>query len=211
MQDILEQLYSYAENQSKPSEDLLLIIERETHLKTLSPRMLSGHIQGLLLTLISKLKQPLHILEIGTFTGYSAVCLAKGLQSFGKLISIEYDSENADLARSLIKGSLYKDKIDIIIGDAKEIIPGLDVKFDLVFIDADKESYCQYYDMVLPKCHAGAVIIADNVLWSGKVVESNMDKKTRALHEFNQKVCQDPSVENFILPVRDGLNIIIKK
>lgn len=211
MQDILEQLYSYAENQSKPSDDLLLKIERETHLKTLSPRMLSGHLQGHLLTLLSILKQPKTILEIGTFTGYSAVCLSKGLVENGKIISIEYDSENADLARSLIKGSLYEPKIDIITGDARQIIQALDHSFDMVFIDADKESYSQYYDMVLPKCNSGALIIADNVLWSGKVLDQEMDKKTRALHDFNDMVRQDVRVENFIIPFRDGLNMMIKK
>ncbi|MBK8052605.1 MAG: O-methyltransferase [Saprospiraceae bacterium] len=211
MQDILEQLYSYAENQSKPSDDLLLKIERETHLKTLSPRMLSGHLQGHLLTLLSILKQPKTILEIGTFTGYSAVCLSKGLVENGKIISVEYDSENADLARSLIKGSLYEQKIDIITGDARQIIQALDHSFDMVFIDADKESYRQYYDMVLPKCNSGALIIADNVLWSGKVLDQEMDKKTRALHDFNDMVRQDVRVENFIIPFRDGLNMMIKK
>jgi caffeoyl-CoA O-methyltransferase len=211
MQDILKLLYNYAENNSTSQEDILSKIERETHLKTLSPRMLSGHVQGQLLTLISTLKQPKHILEIGTFTGYSAVCLAKGLQPAGKVISIEYNPEYASLAHSLIEDSDYKQKIEIITGDAKELIPQLNQNFDMVFIDADKESYSQYFDMVLPKCNSGAVIIADNVLWSGKVLETEMDKKTKALHDFNVKVRQDPRVDNFILAFRDGLNFIIKK
>lgn len=211
MQDILKLLYNYAENNSTSQEDILSKIERETHLKTLSPRMLSGHVQGQLLTLISTLKQPKHILEIGTFTGYSAVCLAKGLQPAGKVISIEYNPEYASLAHSLIGESDYKQKIEIITGDAKELIPQLNQNFDMVFIDADKESYSQYFDMVLPKCNSGAVIIADNVLWSGKVLETEMDKKTKALHDFNVKVRQDPRVDNFILAFRDGLNFIIKK
>jgi caffeoyl-CoA O-methyltransferase len=211
MQDILKLLYNYAENNSTSQEDILSKIERETHLKTLSPRMLSGHVQGQLLTLISTLKQPKHILEIGTFTGYSAVCLAKGLQPAGKVISIEYNPEYASLAHSLIEDSDYKQKIEIITGDAKELIPQLNQNFDMVFIDADKESYSQYFDMVLPKCNSGAVIIADNVLWSGKVLETEMDKKTKALHDFNVKVRQDPRVDNFILVFRDGLNFIIKK
>ncbi len=211
MQDILKLLYNYAENNSTSQEDILSKIERETHLKTLSPRMLSGHVQGQLLTLISTLKQPKHILEIGTFTGYSAVCLAKGLQPAGKVISIEYNPEYANIAHSLIEDSDYKQKIEIITGDAKELIPQLKQNFDMVFIDADKESYSQYFDMVLPKCNSGAVIIADNVLWSGKVLETEMDKKTKALHDFNVKVKQDPRVDNFILAFRDGLNFIIKK
>ena len=211
MQDILKLLYNYAENNSTSQEDILSKIERETHLKTLSPRMLSGHVQGQMLTLISTLKQPKHILEIGTFTGYSAVCLAKGLQPAGKVISIEYNPEYASLAHSLIEDSDYKQKIEIITGDAKELIPQLNQNFDMVFIDADKESYSQYFDMVLPKCNSGAVIIADNVLWSGKVLETEMDKKTKALHDFNVKVRQDPRVDNFILVFRDGLNFIIKK
>ncbi|MEY3422872.1 MAG: hypothetical protein RIR48_3201, partial [Bacteroidota bacterium] len=169
------------------------------------------HVQGQLLTLISTLKQPKHILEIGTFTGYSAVCLAKGLQPAGKVISIEYNPEYANIAHSLIEDSDYKQKIEIITGDAKELIPQLNQNFDMVFIDADKESYSQYFDMVLPKCNSGAVIIADNVLWSGKVLETEMDKKTKALHDFNVKVRQDPRVDNFILAFRDGLNFIIKK
>lgn len=211
MQDILNLLYNYAENNSTSQEDILSKIERETHLKTLSPRMLSGHVQGQLLTLISTLKQPKYILEIGTFTGYSAVCLAKGLQPSGKVISIEYNPEYANIANSLIEDSDYKQKIEIITGDAKELIPQLKQNFDMVFIDADKESYSQYFDMVLPKCNSGAVIIADNVLWSGKVLEPEMDKKTKALHDFNVKVRQDPRVDNFILAFRDGLNFIIKK
>ena len=211
MQDILERLYIYAENHSKPSDDLLLRIERETHLKTLSPRMLSGHLQGHLLTLLSILKQPKTILEIGTFTGYSAICLAKGLVENGKMISIEYDSENADLARSFIKGSEYEQKIEIITGDARQIIQELNHSFDMVFIDADKESYSQYYEMVLPKCNSGALIIADNVLWSGKVLDIVMDKKTKSLSDFNDKVKRDIRVDNFIIPFRDGLNVIIKR
>ena len=211
MQDILELLYNYAEKNSSPQEDILSKIERETHLKTLAPRMLSGHIQGQLLTLISKLKHPKYILEIGTFTGYSAVCLAKGLQPSGKVMSVEYNPEYAEMAHSLIGGSEYEEKIEIITGDAKVLIPQLQQSFDLVFIDADKESYNQYFDMVLPKCNSGAVIIADNVLWSGKVLETEMDKKTKALHDFNLKIRQDPRVDNFILAFRDGLNFIIKK
>lgn len=210
MQDVLEKLYSYSEKYSNEPEMLLTKIERETHLRTLSPRMLSGQIQGELLSLISSLKRPEYILEIGTFTGYSAVCLAQGLKSGGRVISLEYDQENADLAQSLIKDSEYEHRIEIIVGDAKEIIPTLDYMFDIVFIDADKESYSLYFDLIINKCHSGAIIIADNVLWSGKVIEKEMDKKTKAIHEFNEKISQDHRINNFILPFRDGLNIMVK-
>lgn len=211
MQDILEKLCRYSEKYSTETETLLTKIERETHLQTLCPRMLSGQIQGKLLSLISMLKKPDYILEIGTFTGYSAVCLAQGLKSGSKVISLEYDRENAVLAQSLIKGSDYEHLIEIIVGDAKKIIPTLDYMFDIVFIDADKESYCLYYDAIIDKCHSGAIIIADNVLWSGKVLDKEMDKKTKAIHDFNQKIYSDVRVENFILPFRDGLNIMVKK
>ena len=211
MQDLIEGIYRYAEENSHPPDPLLLEIERITHLKTLSPRMLSGHLQGNFLTALSKLKRPRYILEIGTFTGYSALCLAKGLAPGGKLITIEYDAEHAEIAGTFVAASQYADSITILLGDAKKIIPDLDVIFDLVFIDADKEGYQQYYDLIIDKCSSGALIIADNVLWSGKVLDQDKDKKTQVIHDFNLKVKHDPRVENVILPFRDGINVIIKK
>jgi caffeoyl-CoA O-methyltransferase len=208
MQDILTAINEYCEQHSTPQDEILRQIERATHLETLSPRMLSGHMQGMLLTLISKMITPKVILEIGTFTGYSAVCLAKGLQSGGKLISIEYNEENAHLAKRLIDETIFKEQIDLRQGDAKEIIPTLDYTFDLVFIDADKDAYSLYYDLVIDKCRSGSIILADNVLWSGKVLDAKPDKKTASLMAFNEKIAQDSRVENVILPIRDGINLI---
>ena len=153
---------------------------------------------------------PTHILEIGTFTGYSAICLAKGLNKGGKVITIENDEENATLAQENFNNSNYTDNIQLIVGDAKEIIPTLDMIFDLVFIDADKESYQIYFDLVIDKCRKGALIIADNVLWSGKVLDTKLDKKTATIDAFNKNVFNNSQVENVIIPMRDGLNIIRK-
>ena len=211
MQDLLTGLYEYAEKHSTAPDPLLFQIERETHLKTLSPRMLSGHLQGNILTVLSKILRPENILEIGTFTGYSAICLAKGLSPTGALTTIEYDKENAEIAANHFNLSPLKDKIILKIGDAKEIIPTLDQVFDLVFIDADKESYSHYYDLVFDKCRSGAIIIADNVLWSGKVLDTDMDKKTQIIDAFNKKIAADDRVFQVIVPVRDGLNLIVKK
>ncbi len=210
MQDILTAINEYCEQHSTPQDEILRQIERATHLETLSPRMLSGHMQGMLLTLISKMIAPKVILEIGTFTGYSAVCLAKGLQSGGKLITIEYNEENAYLAKRLIDETIFKEQIDLILGDAKEIIPTIDSTFDLVFIDADKDAYSLYYDLVIDKCRSGSIILADNILWSGKVLDAKPDKKTASLMAFNEKIAQDSRVENVILPIRDGINLIRK-
>lgn len=210
MQDILTAINKYCEQHSTPQDEILRQIERATHLETLSPRMLSGHMQGIMLTLISKMIAPKVILEIGTFTGYSAVCLAKGLQTGGKLITIEYNEENAHLAKRLIDETIFKEQIDLKKGNAKEIIPTLDYTFDLVFIDADKDAYSLYYDLVIDKCRSGSIILADNVLWSGKVLDAKPDKKTASLMAFNEKIAQDSRVENVILPIRDGINLIRK-
>ena len=211
MQDLLEAIYLYAEDHSKAPDPLLLELERTTHLKTLAPRMLSGHLQGNLLTMLSQIKRPSYILEIGTFTGYSALCLAKGLVPGGKLITIEYDPEHAEIASEAVSVSGFADIITMMVGDAKKIIPQLDGFFDLVFIDADKEGYSQYFDLIIDKCKAGALILADNVLWSGKVLDENKDKKTQHIHDFNLKIMNDSRVENVILPFRDGINMMVKK
>lgn len=208
MQDILSLLNDYCASHSTVGDPLLNEIERQTHLSTTAPRMLSGQLQGSLLSMISKIKAPKNILEIGTFTGYSAICLAEGLTSDGKLITIEYDDEHSHLAQTFFDESQYKDKIELKTGDAKTIIPNLDVMFDLVFIDADKEAYSQYFDLIIDKCHKGALILADNVLWSGKILDVKKDKKTQQLDEFNKKVANDDRVENVILPIRDGINLI---
>lgn len=211
MQDLNKAIHEYCEKYSFPADPLLEEIERATHLETLAPRMLSGQLQGAFLTLISKIMSPKTILEIGTFTGYSAICLANGLKPDGKLITIEYNPENALIAQRFFDQSPMKDSIIMHVGDAKIIIPTLENEFDLVFIDADKDGYAQYFDLVMNKCHSGSVILVDNVLWSGKVLDKNPDKKTAIIHEFNQKVADDPRVESIILPLRDGIQIIRKK
>lgn len=211
MQDLNKAIHEYCEKYSFPADPLLEEIERATHLETLAPRMLSGQLQGAFLTLISKIMSPKTILEIGTFTGYSAICLANGLKPDGKLITIEYNPENALIAQRFFDQSPMKDSIIMHVGDAKIIIPTLENEFDLVFIDADKDGYDQYFDLVMNKCHSGSVILVDNVLWSGKVLDKNPDKKTAIIHEFNQKVADDPRVESIILPLRDGIQIIRKK
>jgi caffeoyl-CoA O-methyltransferase len=211
MQDILTELYGYCETFSTPASQLADEVERATHLHTLAPRMLSGKLQGALLSTLSRLKQPENILEIGTFTGYSALHLAEGLGKKGRLITIEVNEEIAELAASFFRKSAFADQIELIRGDAKLIIPNLDMEFDMVFIDADKESYMTYYEMVLPKCGSGALILADNVLWSCKVLDAKKDKKTSDIHDFNEMIQSDDRVTNLILPFRDGIQLIIKK
>lgn len=210
MQDLLSQLNEYCATHSTSNDPMLYKIERQTHLNTTAPRMLSGKLQGSLLSMISKIKSPKYILEIGTFTGFSAICLAEGLASGGQLITIEYDEEHSYLAQTFFDESQYKNSIHLISGDAKSIIPALNFMFDLVFIDADKEAYSQYFDLIIEKCNPGALILADNVLWSGKILDNKKDKKTQQLDDFNKKIANDSRVENVILPIRDGINLIRK-
>jgi predicted O-methyltransferase YrrM len=210
MQDILSKINQYCEDHSTIHDPILDEIERTTHLKTLSPRMLSGKLQGSVLSMISKIKSPKYILEIGSFTGFSAICLAQGLQDDGKLITIEYDPENASIASNFFTINSTSKNIELLIGDAKELIPTIELHFDLVFIDADKDAYMTYYNLIIDKCNPGAIILADNVLWSGKVLDENMDNKTKCLDDFNKMVAADPRVENVILPIRDGINVIRK-
>lgn len=208
MRDIIQGLYDYSEKLSTPPSELLYEIERFTHLNTLLPRMLSGHLQGSFLKLLCKLKSPHLALEIGTFTGYATVCMAEAMLPGSTLISIEVDEEIASHSRKFFNDPSVRDVIDARVGDAMQIIPTLADGFDFVFLDADKERYLAYYEHIIPKCNKGAILIADNVLWSGKVLEENKDKKTQALHAFNIAVQQDARVENILLPLRDGLNII---
>ncbi len=208
MQDLSKKIYEYCEAHSSGPLPVLEEIERATHLHTLSPRMLSGHLQGSFLSLISMMCSPVSILEIGTFTGYSAVCLARGLRPGGKLCTMEYDPEHAAMARRFIEKSGFGDRIQLMEGDARKLIPQVESTFDLVFIDADKESYGTYFDLVIDKCRSGSIIIADNVLWSGKVVDEPKDKKTEIIDRFNKKIHADARVETVILPVRDGLSLI---
>lgn len=188
-------------------------LNRETNAKVLMPRMLSGHLQGRILSMFSKMIKPKRILEIGTYTGYSATCLAEGLTEDGKLITIDVNAELEKMVRQHFKEADISQKIDFYVGNALKIIPTLNEKLDLVFIDADKENYSNYYDLVFDKVNAGGFIIADNVLWSGKVImeEAKMDKDTKAICSFNKMVHNDKRVEHVLFPVRDGLMVVRKK
>lgn len=207
---INEALQHYAEQHTTPESDLLKAINRNTQANVLRPRMLSGHLQGRVLSFISHMVRPSRILEIGTYTGYSALCLAEGLQESGKLITIDINEELGDLVRRSFAASAWHSNIEFRVGDAREIIPQLDEVFDLIFIDADKESYAAYYDLVLEKVRPGGIILADNVLWSGKVINTKPDKDTAAIKEFNRKIHEDQRVENVLLPIRDGIMVIRK-
>lgn len=208
MEVINEALQRYSEQHTTPENDLLKKINRDTHANVLRPRMLSGHLQGRVLAMISNMIRPNRILEIGTYTGYSALCLAEGLAEGGKLITIDVNEELEEKVRGYFDAS--KDKIDFRIGKAADIIPTLTDTFDLVFIDADKISYAKYFDLVINKVRPGGFILADNVLWSGKVLDKNPDSDTRVITDFNQKIHADSRVENVLLPIRDGIMMIRK-
>ena len=210
MEILNEDLLHYSEQHTTPESPRLKKINRDTHANVLMPRMLSGHLQGRVLSMISKLIQPRLILEIGTYTGYSAICLAEGLRTDGTLITIDINEELEDKVRQYFDEAGLSSRIQYRIGDATKIISTLEGPFDLVFIDADKENYSRYYDMVIDKVRDGGLILADNVLWSGKVLQSKQDKDTRAIVEFNKKILQDPRVENILLPIRDGILMIRK-
>ncbi len=207
----LTTLLDYCEQRSSPQSDILYQLERETHLKTLSPQMLSGHLQGRFLALLSKIKQPKAILEVGTFTGYAALCLAEGLAPGGVLHTIEINPEMEYLIRKYVEKAGLQEKIKLHIGDAAVVIPELEVSFDLAFIDAGKRYYEQHYELVMEKMNPGGVILADNVLWSGKVIQQEFDEDTEGIRAFNERVQQDERVENVLLPVRDGIMVMIKK
>ena len=204
-----EKINEYVENHSHAEPKLLQKLSRETWQKVLAPRMLSGHLQGRILSMISKLIQPKNILEIGTYTGYSALCLAEGMTKDGELHTIDVNEELYDFQRKYFDASEYGAQIIQHLGLAVDIIPTLDKTFDLVFIDADKSNYLNYLDLVLPKLRKGAVILSDNVLWSGKVVAevAENDLDTKVLLEYNKRLNEDPRLETVLLPVRDGLSI----
>ena len=188
--------------------DLLKKINRETHLEVLQPRMLSGHLQGRVLSMFSKMIQPDRILEIGTYTGYSALCLAEGLTPNGKLVTIDINEELAPRVRAYFSASEFSEQIDYKIGAAMKLIPNLNEKWDIVFIDADKDNYMNYYHLVFPMVKIGGYIIADNVLWSGKVIDpTKYDKDTQLLREYNLLNHEDERVEEVLLPIRDGLMV----
>ena len=212
MELLSEELSNYLENSCEPENDLLKHINRETHLKVSMPRMLSGHYQGRLLSMISKMISPQRILEIGTFTGYATLCLAEGLKKNGLIYTIDINEELEDMVRVNFKKSDFDPQIKYQIGDAKEIIPTLNETFDLVFIDADKKNNATYYDMIMDSVRSGGLILIDNVLWSGKVLDQEKtDQKTTFINNFNEMVSSDSRVDKLILPVRDGLFIVRKK
>lgn len=207
--DLLEK---YIHENSSPEDALLHELDRETHLRVINPRMISGHIQGKLLELIVKMFRPKNILEIGTFTGYSALCMAAGLEDNATIDTCEVDDELESIAQSFFDRSSHGGKIKMHIGSALEIAPKLGKQYDLVFMDGDKREYPAYYNMLMNKglVHSGSVILADNILWYGKVVQTvaHNDHHTQALIEFNRMVVEDSRVESVILPLRDGINII---
>ena len=210
LQDNYTRLYDYCVEHSTPMDELLYELDRETHLKTLAPRMSSGPIQGRILSLISNLIRPKYILEIGTFTGFATLNLVRGLQPDGKLITVEVNAELQYISNKYFTKSGYGDRITQLIGNAKKIIPTLDYEFDLIFLDAGKKDYPIYYELILPKLRTGGIILADNILWSGKILDEKMDKTSVILDAFNKQVVDDPRVENVILPLRDGINVIRK-
>jgi predicted O-methyltransferase YrrM len=207
-------LVQYVEAHTTPETDTLRQLNRETHAHVLQPRMLSGHLQGRLLSLLSHMIRPKAVLEIGTYTGYSALCLAEGLAEGGKVYTLDVNEELEGMVRGYFDQAGMADKIDFRIGNAVNLIPQLDLIFDLVFIDADKMNYARYYDLVFDKVRPGGFIIADNVLWSGKVIVEEgrkIDADTQNILDFNTKIHTDERVENILLPIRDGLMIARKK
>ena len=203
----------YIEKNSSKEPEILKDLNKETYLKVLNPRMLSGHLQGRFLSIISKLIKPKKILEIGTYTGYSAICMAEGLIDNGIIHTIDINEELVSIQKKYFKKTKTTNSIIQHVGDAKEVIGKIDETFDMVFLDADKENYIEYYNLCIDKVRSGGLIIADNVLWTGKVIdpESYDDELTQYLIDFNKIIAKDNRVENIILPLRDGLNIIIKK
>ena len=213
MEFISKELSIYCETHTSSESEVLAKLNRETHVKVVSPRMLSGHLQGRFLSFISKLQQPELIVEIGTYTGYSALCLAEGLSPKGKLISIDVNEETSAFAKNFIAQTEFANQIELVIADAKQYMCNITEPIDMAFIDADKKNYLTYYHLIIEKLKPGGLIVADNVLWSGKITipENEMDRETLALHQFNQFVQQDARVENILLPIRDGLMIVRKK
>lgn len=209
MHFLSDALEHYIQSNSEAEPEILQELTRETHLKVIQPRMITGHFQGRVLSMLSKIIHPKHILEIGTYTGYSAICLAEGLASDGHLHTIDVNEELHQIQRNYFNKSGYGDQIVQHTGDALDIIPILDVCFDLIFIDAEKKSYDAYFEAAIQKTRSGSIILSDNVLWSGKVVEplNTKDKATKVLLDYNKKLKEDPRVETVLLPIRDGLTL----
>lgn len=210
MEVIQPELQLYAERHTSEESPLLKKINRDTHAQVMHARMLSGHLQGRVLSMISHMIRPNVVLEIGTFTGYSALCLAEGLREGGKVITIDVNEELHERVSGYFREAKMEKRIDYRIGNAIDIIPQLNETFDLVFIDADKENYARYFDLVIERVNLNGLILADNVLWSGKVLMDKPDKDTGAIVAFNEKVLRDPRVQNVLLPIRDGLMLMRK-
>lgn len=209
MHFISPELELYVERNSANEPELLAALNRETHQKVMQPRMISGHFQGRVLSMLSKIIRPKNILEIGTYTGYATLCLAEGLVAGGEVDTIEIDEELMSIQKKYFDKSDWSGQIFQHLGDALEIIPALEKKFDLVFVDADKENYPAYFDMIVPLMNQGGIILSDNVLWSGKVLEEvkAKDFTTQILIDYNKKINNDPRVETVLLPIRDGLTV----
>lgn len=209
MHFISEELEDYIEKHSVAEPELLQQLNKETYQKILQPRMLSGHFQGRVLSMLSKILNPKHILELGTYTGYATLCLAEGLQNNGTIDTIDINEELEDIQQKYFSKSPFKDQIIQHVGNALDIVPTLNKKFDLVFIDADKENYINYWNLIVPMMNKGGIILSDNVLWSGKVLEDvqKNDKSTPILLDYNKIVNEDPRVETVLLPIRDGLTV----
>ena len=211
MEFLPEPIQTYADHHTEAESELLKKINRETHMHVLHPRMLSGNMQGRILSMISHMLQPRRVLEIGTYTGYSALCLAEGLAKDGKIITLDKNHELETRVRGYFSESDFENQIEVQIGNALELIPKLNEMWDLVFIDADKENYLNYFNLVVEQVRPGGFIVADNVLWSGKVIdEREKDIDTEAIRTFNAEVHNDPRVANVLLPVRDGLMLLRK-
>ena len=212
MDFLSSEIENYSLSHTSEENDLLKDLNRQTHVQVLQPRMLSGHLQGRILSMFSCMIRPSRVLEIGTYTGYSALCIAEGISENGKIITIDSNKELEPFTRTYFSKSKFNDQIEFIVGNALSVIPQLEEIWDLVFIDADKENYLNYYELVLKNVRKGGFIIADNVLWSGKVTQeiSPNDNETSGIVEFNKKVNKDSRVENVLVPVRDGLMVLRK-
>ena len=208
----IDKINNYAKDHSCSETKLLSELRRETELKCINPIMLSGEYQGRLLSLISKIKQPKKILEIGTFTGYATLCLAEGLETSGKIFTIDKNEELIKIQNKYFLKSKYHKNIIQYTGDALEIIPKINSKFDLIFLDADKENYNKYLEIIIPKLNKKGILISDNVLWHGKVLidKNNQDKVTKRIDTFNKNLVENKNFQTFMLPIRDGLSISIK-
>ncbi len=206
-----KKIFNYCAEHTTPVSDVLKKLERDTHLKTLAPQMASGAFQGKLLEMLVRMSKPKTVLEIGTFTGYSSICIGYALPQEAMLHTIEANRELQTIIQEHIELANLQNKINTYVGNALEIIPTIEEKFDMVFIDAGKRDYAEYFDLIIDKVNPNGIILADNVLWSGKVVDKNKDNDTRIIDEFNKKIHADSRVDNITLPIRDGLTIAIKK